>query len=303
MRTIDLLKPVGGTNACFSSYEEVPQRFGHGLNTQKVNVWRRRPMHELDSRVFFKFFFLGVMALAAVSRAPAHTCPPNAVSTGVGMIVTAFDTNGVKIGTNFVAPCQPIELQMTLVFLFIDPLTGEPTAAFENGSMQMNVQGVITNVTPLGGVPLIGGDGTPGCDGPSFFRSIRLPYTVTQADAALGLVYVEADYFGGDAHVGETNLLGVVSASQAFQVRVRPSVSCTVAPLITTTCAAEAPVLRVSNQRDGTVYLRVDRASRFHFDQCVHHHLERASCQRRPLQRGSDGFLRLHQPLPGDPGC
>lgn len=184
-----------------------------------------------------RLFFACASALALLpTQLLGHTCPADATATGVGVTVAALRTNGAPVGTGFVAPCEPIIIQMSIVYFPLDPITGGKNAAFQDGQMFLNVRGVVSNVTPLGGVPLIGGDATVGCDGLNFFRSLQLPYTVTEADAAAGTIPILAIYTNGTAHLSANNLPGVVSGTQGFVVNVRPGVTCSIVPATNVIC-------------------------------------------------------------------
>ena len=63
---------------------------------------------------------------------------------------------------------------------------------------------------------------------------------MTLADAAAGNIPILAAYLNGDAHIGETNLLGVVSGTQGFQVRVRPTLTCSITPATNVICQGGA---------------------------------------------------------------
>src|SRR5439155_24286841 len=94
----------------------------------------------------------------------AHTCPPAAVSTGVGIVLTAFRSNSVThqltpIGTGVAGACETIYLQAGLIYVRTDA-QGNIVAAFQGGTIGIFKQDfpvTYTNdVTPLGGIPEIG---------------------------------------------------------------------------------------------------------------------------------------------------
>src|SRR6185436_13552569 len=130
----------------------------------------------------------------------------------------AFRGDGTPVGRNKVAPCEQITVQMSVVYIPFDPITGGRAAAFQDGAMFLTVGASLftTNVTPAGGIPLIGGDGSAGCNGSNFLASRRIPYTVTVADLAAGQVRITAAYTNGTAHLGDGELPGVVSGTQGF---------------------------------------------------------------------------------------
>ena len=198
------------------------------------------------------FSLLGALT---AHRTFAHTCPPDATATGVGVTVTALRTNGAPIGTGFVAPCEPIFIQMSILYFEFDPITLGINAAFEEGTMNVRSPGRFdADVTPVAGVPLMGGNRTPGCDGEAFLLSRRFLYVVTEADALEGNIPIFATYTNGNAHIGESNLVGVVSGTQGFTVRVRPSVSCSIAPQTQTICAGGSATFTASGTNGSTPY-------------------------------------------------
>src|SRR6185503_133826 len=99
---------------------------------------------------------LFLLTAVVPNRVSAHTCPPAATATGVGVTVTALRTNGVPIGGGSAAPCEPIILRMSIVYFEIDPITGGQNAAFQSGQMILRSPGRFdANVTPAGGIPVI----------------------------------------------------------------------------------------------------------------------------------------------------
>ncbi|HEY6167490.1 MAG TPA: hypothetical protein VI454_05590, partial [Verrucomicrobiae bacterium] len=79
---------------------------------------------KVQSSLFFNklplaFALLGVCSLITSQTAQAHTCPPGAVSTGLGLVLTAFRSNSVThqlipIGTGVAGACETIYLQAAL---------------------------------------------------------------------------------------------------------------------------------------------------------------------------------------------
>src|ERR1043165_1553640 len=105
---------------------------------------------------------LGLIAMTVAQNLFAHTCPPGAVSTGVGIVLTAFRSNTVThaltpIGTGVAGACETIYLQAALSYVSKDA-QGNTVAAFENGEVGIfNVPTTFSNnVTPVGGIPEIG---------------------------------------------------------------------------------------------------------------------------------------------------
>src|SRR5688572_9378485 len=159
------------------------------METKTRSLWARKS--------FFGAMIISLL-VGAAHQARAHTCPPDATATGVGVTVTALRTNGVAIGSGSVAPCEPIIIQMSVLYFEIDPITLGKNAAFEGGTMNLQSDGRFnTDVTPIGGVPLMSG---PECvGGVLFIASQRLNYVVTEADAIAGSFQIQATYSNGNA--------------------------------------------------------------------------------------------------------
>src|SRR5258706_11350474 len=74
-----------------------------------------------------------------VPKATAHTCPDGAVSTGLGLVLTAFRTNTTThalepIGPTGVGTCERIYLQGNLSYVAFDA-QGNTVAAFSDGNV------------------------------------------------------------------------------------------------------------------------------------------------------------------------
>src|SRR6185503_5210789 len=164
----------------------------------------------------------------------AHTCPPGATATGIGLTVSALRTNGIGIGSQSVGPCEPFIVQMSIVYLLIDPITLGTNAAFEQGRMLLTLRNDTSTVTPVGGIPVLG---PAECGGISSIKSLQITSVVTVADAIIGEIPILAVYTNGNAHIGSTDLLDVVGASQGFRIRVRPNVTCEATSTVARVCA------------------------------------------------------------------
>ena len=72
------------------------------------------------SKIALSVLLLGLLTLA-IPKATADTCPDGAVSTGVGLVLTAFRTNSagalVPIGPGGVGICETIFLQGSLSYV------------------------------------------------------------------------------------------------------------------------------------------------------------------------------------------
>src|SRR6266849_3331200 len=101
----------------------------------------------------------GLLGLTA-PRAIAHTCPDGAVSTGLGLVLTAFRTNTTThtlqpIGPAGVGACETIFLAANLSYVPFDA-GGNVVAAFSSGTVAVSTPHFSMDVTPIGGVPHIG---------------------------------------------------------------------------------------------------------------------------------------------------
>ena len=162
------------------------------------------------------------MALGVASKAGAHTCPPGATATGVAVILTAFHSDGVTPIVGPVSECETIILQMGVAYTPRD-IQGNIVAAFEAGTMVINGPAPFTDdVTPAGGVPLIGDATCPGSV--SIFGSDKTPYNFTAADVAAGTITFSAVYSGGTAHIG-ADIANAVSGGTVIQVAIVPCVA------------------------------------------------------------------------------
>jgi uncharacterized repeat protein (TIGR01451 family) len=165
-----------------------------------------------------------LLSFAQPQLARAHTCPPDASGIAVGITLSAFHSDGTPFGrTGRALPCETILVRMSVVYVAYDPF-GRRAAAFEGGRMLLTVGAAAgtTDVTPNSGIPLIGGNGTLGCNGLPSLNSRQLAYTVTSADVAAGQIRITAVYTNGTAHIRD-NLPGVVSGSRPAVIAVTSS--------------------------------------------------------------------------------
>src|SRR5687768_14647295 len=96
---------------------------------------------------------LAAAGMLAGDFARAHTCPPEATATAVGVSVTALRSDNVTaVGQSPVAACETIILAMSLVYLPHDPITLGRAAAFQDGTLFINAGGLTVDVTPAGGI-------------------------------------------------------------------------------------------------------------------------------------------------------
>ncbi len=148
----------------------------------------------------------------------AHTDPGGSTATGVGISLTAFRADQVTpvLGGPPLSECEKIFYRATLSAL------GPPNAAFEDGSWSITTpDGVVHNVTPVGGVPCIGGTtndaalpggrGADCADALASLNSEMVQYVVSPADIVAGQVSATTNLAGAFAHIGANDLAGVAA--------------------------------------------------------------------------------------------
>src|ERR1051326_1162628 len=185
-------------------------------------------------------FVLCALALA-LPRATADTCPAGAVSTGLGLVLTAFRTNTTThalepIDFRGVGACEPIFLQGTLVYVPRDS-QGNIVSAFEGGTVRVRTTTFNRDVTPVGGVPKIGPQPST-CSPPAVTDTEPTqvaPYIVNPADIVGGKIMFFIQYTNGTAHIGN-DIAGVESATTAITITVTPLPTCAVTPPSQTVC-------------------------------------------------------------------
>src|SRR6185436_5720103 len=133
-------------------------RSWRGLYIQKIFTEKETCM-EIKTRSSFSTkaitsILLCLLLLAGQRGLMAHTCPAGASATGVGLTVSALRTNGLPIGSSSVGPCEPFIVQMSILYLLRDPITGGTNAAFESGNMFLTLRGTTFTVTQPTGVPV-----------------------------------------------------------------------------------------------------------------------------------------------------
>src|SRR5262245_61699828 len=160
---------------------------------------------------------VGGLLLAAMP-ARAHTDPPNCTSPGVDISITAFRTaNGttpgaqLTPGVSILTECETIIYQGRLA-----KSSAAAACAFQAGTVTITTpDGTPHNVTPVGGVPCIGGTVAP-CD-PAVTESFTQlqPYTVSPANISGGQVVALINYANGTLHAGPNDVQNVVFAGNA----------------------------------------------------------------------------------------
>ena len=131
-----------------------------------------------------------------------ENCPPDAVTTGLYLSVAAYRTNGLPIRNEEVRVGESICLTSAVVFVPLNVVDYSPSASFSGGTMTIGGD----DVTPLGGVPLVG---YPECGGTNFAVSKRFERRVTLADALAGSIYITARYSNAMSRVAATVRINV----------------------------------------------------------------------------------------------
>jgi hypothetical protein len=157
------------------------------------------------------FALIGVALLLGTAQiALAHTDPAGSTGTAVSISMTAYRSDGVTLvlaGSGEVTECETIVYEMT-----VGTGAQPPNAGFYGGTMFITTpDGVDHDVTPVGGIPCIGGTaddpnsaafGTDCTGAPTSITSQQVSYTVTAADLPGGTC-TEGDSIEANAHYGE----------------------------------------------------------------------------------------------------
>src|SRR5215510_11582314 len=127
---------------------------------QQQTAQRRSNNSMCKGVIRLSLLLVGLLA-STLPKALADTCPPGAVATGVGLVLTAFRSNSVTgtlvpIGPTGVGICETIFLQASLSYVPTDA-QGNTVAAYSGGSNRIFTlsSSLNANVTPIGGVPKI----------------------------------------------------------------------------------------------------------------------------------------------------
>src|SRR5919108_5127594 len=196
-----------------------------------------------------KSLLAGLLAISTCCSAWAQTCPTDAQDTAVAVALTVLrinpdGTTGPPVGPNPIGICECVRLRMSISYVPIGP-SGFKTAFFEGGTMTVrNSNGTFTdNVTPAGGVPLVGEPTDPNGQacGPGavnqVLSDISADYCVNPADMdANGNITFLANYVGGNLRFG-SGIPNQPTGTTAIQVHVDRGPSCTIAPQSQEVCA------------------------------------------------------------------
>ena len=140
------------------------------------------------------------------SSGAVESCPPGAVAPGVQISITAYRADGTTpIGRGTATVGETIVLRSCIYHVPMDPQTLNPLSAVEQGTLAITFNGAVNDVTPKGGIPVIGA----ACMGVMMVASESLAYVVTAADAVAGALVARADYTGGIPHLSYPVNVGV----------------------------------------------------------------------------------------------
>lgn len=138
-----------------------------------------------------KFSFLGLVLAIILQLSPlsvdAHKSPIGCSSVGVGLAITAYESDGITPITDPVQSGQTIIYQAELSHL------GGTKCDFEGGTLTItSPDGIVHNVTPLGGIPLIT-FGNP-------VSSLILNYVVNESNVSASNLLASVNYTSGIVH-------------------------------------------------------------------------------------------------------
>src|SRR6266516_1777850 len=193
---------------------------------------------------------VGLLAvLASSSNSWAQSCPTDASDTGVAVLMSALRINpdgstGPAIGGGSIGICECLRLRMQIRYVTPGP-SGGKVAFFEGGTMKVSTLSgsFMDDVTPAGGVPLIGDASDPAAltCGPtavaSFLSDVSVDYCVRPSDVdASGNITFLANYVAGIEHFG-AGVPNQPTGSTAITVHVQQGPTCSIAPASQEVCA------------------------------------------------------------------
>jgi len=167
--------------------------------------WPRTPRNLHRS---LRFFALSLLTLLVPAAIWAHTDPPGSTQTGVSLTLTAFRSDGVTP----VLPGSVSQCGETIIYRGTLAWAGTPTAAIQGGTLTITTPDLVMhNVTPVGGIPCLGGTTAPCTPGVTSINSQNQSFTVgpaTPCSPGANLVASIA-YANGTAHLGPNDTPGV----------------------------------------------------------------------------------------------
>jgi hypothetical protein len=166
----------------------------------------------------------------------AHTDPPGSTGTQVNISLTAFRSDGVT-------PVFPMGVDgcgETILYQATLSWGGAPNAAFQGGTLTIvTPDGVPHDVTPIGGIPCLGGtDGLICTPGVTSLVSQFVPYTVNFDPLCTppgDVISAVVAYTNGTAHLGANDTPGVAASTVLPAVVVCCAPTPTPTPTVTNT--------------------------------------------------------------------
>ncbi len=169
----------------------------------------RWPHAPRTSHRSLRFFALALLTLLVPAAVWAHTDPAGATQTGVNLSITAFRSDGVTP----VLPGSVSQCGETIIYRGTLSWAGGANAAIQGGTLTITTpDAVLHNVTPVGGIPCLGGtDGVICTPGVTAINSQTVPFTVGPATpCSPGSTLVSSiTYANGTAHLGPNDTTGV----------------------------------------------------------------------------------------------
>jgi hypothetical protein len=156
---------------------------------------------------------LSLLTLLAAPVVWAHTDPAGSTQTGVSLSITAFRSDGVTP----VLPGTVNGCGETIIYRSTLAWAGPPNAAIQGGTLTITTpDGVPHDVTPVGGIPCLGGtDGVICTAGVTSINSQTVDFTVTNSSACVPGTTLTASvaYANGTAHLGANDVSGVAAST------------------------------------------------------------------------------------------
>src|SRR5215831_8110428 len=156
----------------------------------------------------------GLAAFNVNAQVTTSPCPTDATDTGVAVLLSAFrinanGTTGPAIGSGSIGICECIRLRVQITYVTPGP-SGGKVAFFSGGTMTVQtLSGSFTDdVTPAGGVPLIGNPADPNAAScgtaavPNFLSDFSQDYCVKPTDIVNGNITFLASYVGAFEYFG-----------------------------------------------------------------------------------------------------
>ena len=125
---------------------------------------RRDPAQFLQSRCANPLAIVALAFCLLLTRVPVasgHSCPGDATAIRIGLSVSVTHPNDQPLATTGCVPGDELWVRVALTYTRTND-DQSINAAIENGRLLIRINGDTTDVTPPGGIPLIGGDGGEG---------------------------------------------------------------------------------------------------------------------------------------------